>query len=608
MKKHSFKNILFFFFIIIFLLGVWGWMISKPVYGGEYTLLDAIYKTIKLLVVDEAGQVSNLQLEIARFTLPLFTITALIGVILKALGKQLIFIKLKLTPKKTIIFGLDNSALIAAASLQETSKLFVDLSDEGLDYSGKIAEKVPILVHLEQINDKELKSLNFSKAEEIYILLGDDERNIQLAQTLINLLDEKATPHLVINIDNQAILRIACREEIFIKYREKGGEINWFNKHRQATRTLLKEYPPLSIPSSQHTGDVHIGVVGLTIFSKQLILSLARNCVYLNDKKIIISVFSHNIREYQTFIDSNPALSTNSTTLGFGGCSLNLKINHYIVPQMTFLPSVAKQSIDDNGELAKIYVTDDTDYGVIELSQRVKQGLLVVETPFNIVACLPNTHFYCDDDVNYLRKNPTDNKKDKKEKNPLEGIEFFSILGTGTDTAGNRNCGEILAKIVHTAYKCSYDNTKFEHYYEIVEKEWTASLEEEFRQSSRYSADHFFIKLRELGYELYEKEKDTETTVNPHTLFHLQEDIRKHLAELNRMEHQRFCQERFIDGWRYAPKSNKVMHINATLIPFDPLSELEKLKDQLIIQSIIFYLENKKFNKHFGLRKIGNKQ
>ncbi len=603
MKRHILRYILLISFILLFLLGVWGWRISSPDClhppCQPYDWLDSIYKTIKLLVIDEAGQVDNWQLNIARFTLPLFTLTTLIGIIFKTLGKQFNFIRLRFKPRKTIVFGLDHSALIATAHIQENNKLFVDLSDAGLDYNGSIVKKVPMLIHLGQLNDNDLKSLNLSATKEIYILTGNDERNIQLAQTLIGLL-KKATPRLLINIDNQAILRIACREEIFINYRKKGGEINWFNRYRQAARTLLKGYPPLNIPSSQHTGNVHVAVVGFNAFSQQLILNLVKHCVYLGETKLVVSVFSSNLSDYNLFIENNPALSANSDTLGFGGFDIKRIINHYVISDTVFPPSVVKQSLDDNGIFTKVYVTDETDYGVIERAQRVKQGLLAIETESSIVACLPNSHFYDLDEINNLSKNDNDNK----ESNPLSDIAFFSILGQGIDTIGDRELGDVLAKIVHTAYECAYKNLCFETHYKIVEEKWNKLLEEDFRQSSRYSADHFFVKLRELGYELSKKEVDSENDFNPHTLFYLHKDIQNHLAALNKMEHQRFCHERFIDGWFYAQETNRPVQLNNTLIPFDPLSGLEKQKDQAIIESIMFILKNKEVNKHFVLKKL----
>lgn len=601
-SKNTMVVLVFFAFIICFALGVWGWR------SEGYKISDAIYNTIKLLVMDGAGKVNHWQLEIARFILPLFTVVTIINVILRAAGKQLTLLKLRFSPKKTLVFGTNKSSLIAAANLPMVDdKLFIDLSEDGLDFFSELSQKAGTIIHLQQITDKKLNSLNIRAAKILFILGDNDENNLALAQNLIALLGE-LTPRFVINIDSQAILRITCQEKIFTDYRERGGEITWVNVFRQASRTLLQQYPPLEQSSLSYQNNIHIAIVGLDDFSRELILSLARNSVYLSEAPVVISVFSDNPAAYKAFLANYPALSARVDTLGFGGFSLRLSIRHYPISWLVIPPKVLAQAIDIVGKFCRVYVSGDSDYTVLETAKRVQQSLAVIQQPSSIVACLPGTHFY---DTSKLQEKQNDNTA-----SAVNRIDYFSVIAKNIDAQYNA-VNELLGQSVHAAYKTLYHNNlqditpsefpqrfaeTFQTCVNEATKEWSEKLEEDFRHSSRCSADHFFVKLRELGYEL---QPLTETTTADKTdemlLEQLKEDISQHQEALNQLEHRRFCHERFIDGWLYADNTDKPRQLNATLIPFSRLPEGEKHKDEAIIMAIPLMLSQPLMAKYFRL-------
>lgn len=608
-KNHSLGILvvvfIFLLFIICFALGVWGWHLEG------YKISDAIYNTIKLLVIDGAGKVNHWQLEIARFTLPLFTIVTIINVILRAAGKQLTLLKLRFSPKKTLIFGTDKSSLIAAANFpMADDKLFIDLSEDGLDFFGELSQKAGTIIHLQQITDNKLKSLNIREAKTLFILGDNDENNLALAQNLIALLGE-STPRLIINIDSQAILRITCQEKTFTDYRERGGEITWINVFRQASRALLQQYPPLEKSSLSHQNNIHIAIVGLDDFSRELILSLARNSVYLSEAQVVISVFSDNSAAYEAFLANYPALSARVDTLGFGGFSLRLTITHYPISRLVAPPNVLAQAVETAGQFCRVYVSDDSDYTVLETAKRVQQSLLAIQQPSPIVACLPGTHF---NDMSTLKE-----KHDNNVVSSAAHIDYFSVIAKNIDTQYSA-INELLGQSVHAAYKTLYHSNlqgitpsefpqrfdeTFQHCFDDAKKEWSEKLEEHFRHSSRCSADHFFIKLREIGYELQPPAKATTADKVDETLLaQLKDDIDQHQEALNQLEHRRFCHERFIDGWLYADKTDKPRQLNATLIPFAQLPEQEKHKDEAIIMAIPLMLRQPLMAKHFRLVKL----
>jgi len=108
-------------------------------------------------------------------------------------------------------------------------------------------------------------------------------------------------------------------------------------------------------------------------------------------------------------------------------------------------------------------------------------------------------------------------------------------------------------------------------------KSW-ADLPEDLRRSNYHAADHFAIKLRALGLTIAGPgEKAGEVPVlDP-----------ADIEVLARMEHRRFCAERFLAGWRCDPRpKDPVNKTNPTLVPWDQLPESEKDKDREQVRTI----------------------
>ena len=53
------------------------------------------------------------------------------------------------------------------------------------------------------------------------------------------------------------------------------------------------------------------------------------------------------------------------------------------------------------------------------------------------------------------------------------------------------------------------------------------------------------------------------------------------------MEHLRFCGERLLAGWRYAPGPKDPVHkTSPTLVPWEDISEVEREKDREQVRAI----------------------
>jgi len=102
-------------------------------------------------------------------------------------------------------------------------------------------------------------------------------------------------------------------------------------------------------------------------------------------------------------------------------------------------------------------------------------------------------------------------------------------------------------------------------------------LGEEFRDSNRQAADHIPIKLRALGYQEQPLRKDKEPIVR----------FKGHEVDLlARMEHARWCAERYLAGWSYAEETNRSRKLSRALVEWHKLSIEEQKKDHEQINAI----------------------
>ncbi len=94
-------------------------------------------------------------------------------------------------------------------------------------------------------------------------------------------------------------------------------------------------------------------------------------------------------------------------------------------------------------------------------------------------------------------------------------------------------------------------------------------LSHDFRESNRQVADHLPIKLRAIGC-LSTSEEQPEQKIRDR--FTDNDEI----TLLARMEHQRWCADRYLAGWRPGPVKDARHKINPNLVPWDELDAVDK--------------------------------
>jgi len=106
-------------------------------------------------------------------------------------------------------------------------------------------------------------------------------------------------------------------------------------------------------------------------------------------------------------------------------------------------------------------------------------------------------------------------------------------------------------------------------------KDWN-DLDEQFRESSCEQAEHMELKLRTFGFAV-------DSGMGAHAPVFTDEQVQV----LARMEHARWCAERWLAGWTYAPPpKNAVRRTSPHLVPWEQLEESIRQVDYDTVRSI----------------------
>jgi hypothetical protein len=104
-----------------------------------------------------------------------------------------------------------------------------------------------------------------------------------------------------------------------------------------------------------------------------------------------------------------------------------------------------------------------------------------------------------------------------------------------------------------------------------------AELAETYRDSNRWVADHFEVKLRAVGCKLVPTESGQPAA----------QWSEKEMDLLARMEHDRWWADRALDGWTYAPVRVNQRKLHNNMIPYEQLPEAVKKLDKDSVRTVM---------------------
>ncbi len=132
---------------------------------------------------------------------------------------------------------------------------------------------------------------------------------------------------------------------------------------------------------------------------------------------------------------------------------------------------------------------------------------------------------------------------------------------------------EQAARMVHEQFRQENSDSPSKHDVSVLSWE---KLPEEYRNSNRRQVIFARVILEAAGFDVVPADKNEKLDPkNPP----VPDGFSKKITEMARLEHGRFCAERLVEGWRYAPQKNLKRKFSPYLVPWEQLDKKTKKLD-----------------------------
>lgn len=567
-----------------FVLGVYGF---TPIADLE-ALSDVLYKTLQMAVL-EFGEtrVVNGEPEIvlahhlSRILLPAALSIAVIQGILSAIHRRGGSVMLRFLWKDHVVIcgsgflaseiakahlsggGSDKVALAYSGS--EDNQLINSLIDDG----------AVVLCEDPSTHDAMVR-LSLNRARVIYIVSDDEQTNLRLFSAITAFINETK------NLPEKPVCLLHCHNRILGQrvldtYLNKSHgansdliEVRPFNPWRESARALYQKLgPDVFHPIRRDTlYEPHAIIIGRNRFSEQLIDQGAFLGHYIGDKKLRITLLGAQSDEWlrETLI-RHPALNP-KMPIGFWS-----EEEKDLVPVIN-LEADAREDytqffLEGKGhvEHSVIYICIDSLPDALEIAQSVAH--VTVKTKSPIVVCAPEVEENWID-LPHAPLPATDEVMASR-------VYGFSTTGNALRLQGHERFVREELDAQATALHRAFTGQNGSKNRSDCNKQNTAEgspFFEWMRESSRQAVSHLVIKARAVG-----KESELKTPNFFESLTQEETNL------LSRMEHQRWCAERLMYGWRFGTRDNKNLR-HPDLKKFDALDAKAQKKDETIVKSL----------------------
>lgn len=495
-----------------------------------------------------------------------------------------------------------------------------------------------------------LRAVNAARALKVWVLTGEDLRNLEIAARLIaeRQRSAAATPGVVQTMvstlrriaggrlrtggcdlptdGREQVVFVSVHDSTLARAKESlqamtlaRTRIEYFDLPRLVARRLVQLHPPpfpspFGAPATQRPR-LHLCIVGGSSFAPALLVHAARHCVYSEDPAACVQLSwictdaSQRLQElYLRYPALDPANARRTSSPGDPAIGELLPMARIVAldAHPSFVTPAQWLSAQEETPFAMVYVTADNDLLTMDATRRalaVEDVCASLEpTPRTmqarrgkIVACLTDVRSRAGSNRSLL-------------PDSVAQFNVFEVcFSAGEPYPGER--ADRLARIIHLAYSARDARFPTNEERQAATKRWKAETDD-FRWSSRYSADHIAVKLAVLGRSVESVRLEGSSCRGSDTRLVLRDLLEQPdvLELLMRLEHRRFIVERLLDGWlpvrrtgrpegdapsglpyaaEAAPFTQKrYLRLNATIVPYDALTNEDRGLDRQMIRAI----------------------
>lgn len=546
---------------LIFALGIATVLLSWWGYygpGGENPHLhpiDWVASTVGLFKITFKLPTEPWALNVARYTGAIFTLSALAKVWTRLCREQVRRFRLRRWRRHVVVCGMGRKGLRLAQAFRQLGHRVAVMETAPKDDDLRGCQRAGILVEPgDATKDDTLATARVEHARFVFAVCRDDATNLDIAmETLARFRKSKAAGPLdcYVHLFNLPLRVLLQRHEVLRK-RPAGFEIRLFNIFENTARALFAQHPLEREPVSARKR-VHLVVIGLTRLGEAVITQAARVAHYPDLRPAQVTVVDEKAEARgEDFLARQPGIAES--------CELrlcNLRLTESRFSRLEFL---GEEAADEERTIVLCLDQDDENVSLaLRLAERVKDGRVPILARVG----------------------------ERRGLGRLLAAADEELAGKGIRTFGTIEevCGwealrdeylDHLAKGLHAQYQANHGGPGW------------VDLTEDIRHSNRAAADHIDIKLNAIGCERVAG-KDLPGDAPAFKFTHEEIEL------LSRMEHLRWCADRWLSGWTLGKVKDHQRKNHPNLVSWEELLEADREKDREQVRLIPEVLDTSGF-------------
>lgn len=552
--------------IVLFSLGVVGFARHTAWHSLDLTPFDWVYLTFQLIPLNSGGVEPPvpLELEIARFLLPLLAAAAAVQAFLRIFREQIHTLKLPLLRRHIIICGLSRKGFLLAGQFRRQGKEVVVIErDEENDWIESCREQGMYVLLGDASDPTLLTKAGIVHSEGLFAVCDHDGVNVEIALRAEQLNQNRMGAALtcLLHVSDPQLCDLLRERETEME--QVLFRLELFNVFERAARNMLQAYPAWKDANRSPVSPPHILIIGLGRLGENLSLHLARDWwnrqVDLKERLRVTVIDRNAVQKIESLCIRYPQMNK--------ACDLSplqMEIHSPAFERADFLFNSQHQP-----DPTIIYICVDDDvlglHAGLTLSRRISDAdipIVVRMAEENGLARLLA-----------FRRNHQD---------AYRNLFAFGYLDqTCTPDLLKNTPRDLLARSTHEEFVRKQAETGSRPAEDASLQPWD-DLDEAYRKVNYQWADHIPNLLKQAGYNMIPL-RDWDA---PSFQFSLEQ-----VEAMAQFEHDLWCKDRQADGWSYAPdRKNLDAKTNPDLVSWDALSQEEQEKNRMLVRNIPSFL------------------
>lgn len=493
----------------------------------------------------------NPLLHAARITGVLFSLTALWMVWIKIFREETSRWRLRFWSRHVVICGLGRKGMKLAKDYRAGGERRVVVLSNAItdDEEHECREHGILVVRGDASHAETLAMLKPGRASVVIACCGGDRVNLDVAMQCMLLHRQAQTGEMLTCHAHIASLPLrGTLQRALVLKSERQFDLRFFHSHEIIARQLLAVHPLECDAPGTRADDhrpVRLILIGSTPAAEAVLVQAALVAHYSNQEPLRVTLVDDDEDAASAMVGRHPGLRQ--------CCVIThspLPANASSARAWDFIPA-------DDSERRNVILAMDEDERNVEIAFTL--SALPSTSVVRIMARVA-------DRVGLLRL--LDQSEDHLKTRRIH--IFGSVEGGCTKAMIEASPQDALARGLHDHYYQSQLANGVAHGSSPAMVPWS-ELAEDFRISNRANADHVDTKLRAIGCQRASAGSDGRA---------VDAFADDEVELLARVEHNRWCAERWIGGWDHAGKRDDRRKLHPSFKPWSELDEPERNKDR----------------------------